>query len=175
MCIEVLFLKVDRIAPLFQWMLPASHHLSVYMAHCTQLSVWQMCTTQKTKPCCAADMQWGLCSVLNQSPIAHTFLWVGGLLRSGLHVHWEGSLQGCPISAEKQQCVSREVCTRGGMSSIITPAPGLFQPFSLSGSGRKERQNDSGQPTPGVTRDCTRTDWIQALLLVSLLYAFSSM
>lgn len=73
-------------------------------------------------------------------------------------MHCEDSLQGCPISAEKQQCVSREVCTRGGVSSIITLAPSSFRTFSLSGGRGEEKQNDSGQPIPDVSRDCIGSD-----------------
>lgn len=67
-------------------------------------------------------------------------------------MHHEDSVQACPISAEKQQCVSGEVFAGGGVSSIITLAASLSQAFYLPGRRRVEKQDDSGWPIPHVKR-----------------------
>lgn len=108
----------------------------------------------------------GLRAVLNQNSIAHT---LGCLLRPEPHTHagW-GSLQGCPISAEK--CSSVRVRQQGSVhqrrrvinhhsSSRLVPTL-----FPIWQKEKKRGENDSGQPIPGMTTDCTGTDFIKCMV-----------
>lgn len=103
----------------------------------------------------------GLWAVLNQNRSSH--ISVSGCFAQTRtpHACWAGGV--CRVAQLVQKsvavcgCIGRQVCTREGVSSIITPAPGLFEHVSLSGRRRKKERGE--WQWPGNSKNDSRLWW----------------
>ena len=127
---------------------------------------WSKCALHSKQDRSVLLMGQGTCDqcLITTVWLAH-FFWLAGELRTGPHMHWEESVQGRPISAEKcgsasaGKCAPEEACHQ---SSLLLQA--CSTPFPYLVDGERRGKNDCGHPVPWVTTDCTGSIWIDTLL-----------